>query len=401
MAKITYMTTKYVKGFKFRIYPKSEHLDLLARSFGHTRFVYNQLLAKSIEDYKQFKENNALPKPKVSGYDFVKQLPGLKVEYPWLNEVSSIALQQKALNLGEAFSNFFKNLKKGKLGYPRFKKKSSRQSFRLVKNSFQIKDNKLYIAKSKDPIKVKWSRDLPSIPSSCVISKDPDGKYYVSFICEYDPQLTNGSGQIGIDLGLTDFAVISDGERIENLKFLVNSLKRLKKLQQNLSRKIKGSSNRNKARIKVAKQHKKITNQRNDFLHKLSKRLVNENQVISVESLSVAGMLKNHHLARSISDVSWSRFLQFLIYKAKESHRCSILMMHPFYPSSKLCSKCSTKYTDLKLSERKWTCVNCNTVHDRDLNASINIKNKGLEMFKQLSPNGDWISEFVICNNEY
>jgi len=269
-----------------------------------------------------------------------------------------------------------------------------------MKTAFQIKDNRLYIAKSKDPIKVKWSRSLPSIPSSCVISRDPDGKYYVSFICECDPKLTNGTGRVGIDLGITDFAIISDGERVENLNFLKKNLKRLKLLQQNHSRKQKGSNNRNKSRVKVAKLHKRITNQRNDFLHKLSRRLVNENQVISVESLNVKGMVRNHHLARSISDVSWGRFIDYLSYKALESHHCSILMMSPFYPSSKLCSNCKTEYTGLKLSERQWTCDACHTTHDRDLNASVNILNKGLDSFKQFSPKGEWLSKLAICNNE-
>jgi len=392
--------TKITKGYKFRIYPNKEQCDLLVRSFGHTRFIYNQLLAKAINDYNTHKENNTLVKPDVSGYSFVKQLPALKAEYSWLYEVSAVALQQKALDLGRAFTNFFNNLKKNKISYPRFKKKSSRQSFTLMKTGFQIKDNALYIVRSNSPIKVNWSRDLPSDPSSCTISKDPDGSYYVSFICEVDPHLTYGTKQTGVDLGITDFAILSDGERIANNKFLINALKALKRAQQSLSRKTKGSKNRNKAILKVAKLHKKVVNQRNDFLHKLSRRLVNENQVLAIESLNVSGMIRNRHLARSISDVGWSRFVDYLSYKAIESHHCSILMMHKFYPSSKLCSVCHTKYEGLKLSERVWTCVACHTTHDRDLNASMNIRDKGLATFNRLSPNGVWINKLVLCDNE-
>lgn len=393
--------TKYVKGFKFRIYPKPEHVDLLARSFGHSRFVYNQLLGKAISDYEKYKEDNTSLKPKLGIYDLSNQLPQLKKEFPWLNEVSSVALQQKAIHLSKAFSSFFKNLKKGNITFPKFKKKSNRKSFTLMKKAFKIENDHLIIPKSNLPIKINWSRRLPSTPSSCTISQDPDGKYYVSFTCEYDPQLTNGSNQIGIDLGISTFVTLSNGEVTHNPNYLKKSLKRLKKVQQNLCRREKGSKNREKSRIIVAREHKQITNQRNDFLHKLSRKLVNENQVISIESLNVKGMVKNRTLARSISDVSWGRFVELLTYKARESHHCSITMMHPFYPSSKLCSTCGTKYKELKLHERKWTCKSCNTTHNRDHNASINILQKGLETLKTWAPNGEWVNAPIICDNEH
>ncbi|MCK9234871.1 MAG: transposase [Gammaproteobacteria bacterium] len=390
--------TTITKGYKFRLEPNQTQRDLLVRSFGHTRFVWNELLAQSKIQYELHKFNGLVDKPNLNEIELVNKITNLKLFHPWLSEVSNVALQQKVRDLASAYRHCFRNLKQGKIAFPKFKKRNNRNSFRLTKNGFRLKDGELYIAKCDQPLKVRWSRDLPSEPSSCTISQEPDGSYYVSFVCQVDPKLTNGVKQTGIDLGLTDFAILSDGGRIANNRFLVQALNQLKRAQKTLSRRKKGSKNRNKARIKVAKLYQKVTNQRNDFLHKLSRKLVNENQVLVVESLNVGGMIKNRHLARGISDVSWSRFIGYLTYKSKESHHCSLLMMDPFYPSSKLCGSCGVKYENLKLSERQWTCFNCHTTHDRDLNAARNILAKGLETFKNLSPDYSWLSIPVICN---
>ena len=301
----------------------------------------------------------------------------------WLSEVSYIALQQSLLNLGKAFGTFFKNRK----GYPKFKSKHGSQSFTMVGDSFRFKDKDIFIAKSKEALKVKWSRDLPSSPSSAVITRTPSGKYYIIFICEHTPSVTTGIKTIGIDLGLKDFLVSSDSTKVPNPKHLKYREKQLRRLQQSLSRKKKGSKNRNKARLKVATCHERITNNRNDFLHKLSRTLVNENQVIGVEKLKVKNMVKNHKLAKSISDASWSRFCTMLNYKTIESQHCTLVYMDCWYPSTHICSDCDTKLNfKLKLSQRQWTCPSCGSIHDRDVNAAKNILKKALSTLAALVP---------------
>jgi putative transposase len=284
------------------------------------------------------------------------------------------------LHLGSAFSTFFKNRK----GYPAFKSKHGKQSFSLMSFNLRFKEKELFIPKSKDPLRVKWSRELPNSPSSATINKTPSGKYFISFVCEYIPVKTNGTGQIGLDLGLKDFLVTSDGTKISNPKYLKNKERHLKRVQQALSRKKKGSKNRAKARIKVALVHEKIVNTRNDFLHKLSTNIINENQVIGVEKLKVSNMIKNHSLAKSISDVAWGRFCQMLNYKALASQNCSIVYMDTWYPSSHLCSVDGYLLEHkLKLSDRLWTCPQCGTVHDRDINAAKNILKVTLATVKE------------------
>lgn len=370
------------KGFRFRIYPNKIQRDLLARSFGCNRFVWNHCLGNSIEAYELWKDNPSLPKPRVGLKDFNSILNSLKANHEWLYEVSSVSLQQTTRDLTQAFTNFFRELKKGKVSYPKFKKKSNRNSFRLVGTAFSIRDNEFRIAKLKDPIKIKWSRALPSSPSSCTISQEPDGSYYVSFVCESYPVLTNGDGHVGIDLGLTDFITTDKGVKIKSPKPLGKSLKKLKRLQRQLSKKTKGSKNRNKARLRVAKQYRKVTNQRTDFLHKLSRSLVNDNQVIGVEGLKVSDMIKSKMISRAISDAGWGMFISMLRYKASESYRCTIVSMHPFYPSTQLCSVCGTQATEkIELSVRKWRCGTCSTEHDRDINAAKNILQKALHEY--------------------
>lgn len=376
-------TKPFVKGYKFEIYPSKEQIELLEKTFGCCRFVWNKALAEAKQEcefYLAHKDlNSIIPvlKPDVTGFGFVNKLTWYKTnpEHQWLNEVSSVSLQQTMLHLGAAYSEFFKKRK----GYPKFKKKSNRQSFTLMNKSFRFKEGKFYIAKSKEPIKVNFSRELPSIPSSCVISKTPSGKYYVSFTCQYFPNKTNGQGKIGIDLGLKDFLVDSDGNRVANPKYLEKKQIKLARYQRAFSRKQKGSNNRNKARLKVAKLHEDITNSRNDFLHKLSRKLINENQVIGVEKLKVKNMVKNRRLAKAISSASWSKFCEMLNYKSRESQNCSIVYMDTYFPSTHICNNTGLKLDyKLKLTDRTWKCPHCNETHDRDLNAARNIRNEAL-----------------------
>lgn len=370
------------KGFRFRIYPNKQQRDLLARTFGCTRFVWNQCLSRHKELYEAWEVDPSLPKPAANLNGFNQLLNELKGEYEWLYEVSSVPLQQTTRDLAQAFANFFRNLNQGKVTYPKFKKKSNRNSFRLVGDAFSIRNNEFRIAKIKEPIKVKWSRALPSPPSSCTISQDPSGHYYVSFVCKAFPHLTYGTETTGIDLGLTDFLVTDKGEKVSSPKYLRKSSDKLKHLHRSLSRKVKGSKNRNKARIRLAKQHRKVANQRTDFLHKLSRTLVNENQVIGIESLKVKGMIKKSRLAKSISDAGWSKFKDMLIHKASESGWCTLVHMNPLFPSTQLCSSCGTRSLEkIELQARTWTCGGCGTKHDRDVNAAKNIHLKAVEEY--------------------
>ena len=376
----------FVKGFKYPIYPTLEQEELLARTFGCCRYVYNRGIADAKRDYAFYQAHKAalpgLTPPTTSGYDFVNKLTPYKreLECVWLSDVSSVALQQTMMHLGDAFSRFYKARK----GFPVFKKKQAAQSFSLVGQAFTLRDGVFTIAKSKTPMAIIFSRPLPSAPTSCTISRTPSGKYYASFTCEYIPVKTHGQGKIGIDLGLKDFLVTSDGERVANPKPFVRAQRALKRAQQALARKRKGSCNRTKARVKVAQAHERTSNKRSDFLHKLSRRLVNENQVIGVEKLRVANMVRNRHLSKAIQDVGWRSFTTMLDYKAAESQNCSIVYMDSFFPSSHLCSTTKQRLDrKLSLSERTWTCPHCDETHDRDLNAAINIRDEALETLKR------------------
>ena len=380
----------FKKGYKFQFYPTEDQKVLLAKTFGSCRYVYNRALAEAKAKYEQYlllKGTDTIHPvlaPRNTGYDFVNKLPGYKSDpnSEWLSEVNAVALQQAMLHLGSAYSDFFKKRK----GYPKFKSKYDNQSFSLMAggNSFRFKENALFIAKSKEPIAIVYSRELPSIPKSAIISKSKTGKYYVSFICEYTPDKKTGTGQIGIDLGLKDFLVASDGSRVANPRHLKRYEKLLKRRQQLHSRSKKGSKkgskNREKARIKIALVHERISNIRKDFLHKLSTKLINENQVIGLETLKVKNMVKNHKLAKSISDASLSEFVTMLRYKAAASQNTTLVFMDQWYASTHLCSHCHTKLdTKLKLSQREWTCPACGSIHDRDLNAATNIKNEAVD----------------------
>jgi len=382
----------FVKGYKYRIYPTDEQKQFLAEVFGANRFLWNQLLKESQEAYKLYEfQKSQTPEvevnsPDTSGYGFVNKIPALKELHPWMKLYSNVAFQQTAITLGTAFANFFRGRKLHKrVGKPKFKKRSNDQGFHLTTSGFRLKGKELYIAKLDTPLKVIWSRELPSEPNSITITKNASGDYYVSFTCEYTPQKTAGETNVGIDLGIKTYATLSTGDKLENPRWLQNHLKSLKRHQKSLSRKIKGSKNRTKARIKVAKLHQKVTNARHDWQHKATRTLVNNSHVIGVEALAVANMIRNRKLSRAIQDAAWSSFFTKLQYKVVESQHATLIYMSRFFPSSHICSLTGKQLErKLSLDERTWDCPFCGNTHDRDLNAAANIENKAMELYATL-----------------
>ena len=363
------------KAYKFRLYPNEKQKEYFAKTFGCARFIYNRMLADKIKYYEETQK-------------ILHNTPAqYKKEFEWLKEVDSLALANAQLNLQNAYKNFF--VKQNK--FPKYKSKRNKQSYTTNNQNGNIhftEDNKYIILPKIKGVKIVKHRDIKGIIKSVTISKNCANQYFISILteCEEPQKLSNNKNIVGIDLGIKEFAVISNGEKIENPKFLKKSLDKLKKEQRKLSKCVNGSNNRSKQRIKVARIYNKITNQRNDFLHKLSTRLINENQVICLETLNIKNMIKNHCLAQSISDVSWSKFVDLLIYKSEWYGR-SIIQIPQNYASSQTCSVCGYVNKEIKdLSIREWSCPNCNTHHDRDINASINILHKGLEILGQELP---------------
>lgn len=362
------METK--RAYKFRFYPTSGQSEMLAQTFGCVRFAYNYMLRQRTDAWFQRQE-------KVGYHETSAMLTALKKqpEFVWLNEVSSVPVQQSLRHLQTAFGNFFARRAK----YPSLKKKGGAQSAEYTTSAFKWADGKLSIAKA-GVLNVRFSRTLPKAAkvTTVTVSKDAAGRYFVSMLCTDEVTAKREvANKVGIDLGLTHFAILSTGEKIAGPKAFATNEKKLAKAQRALAKKTKGSANRKKAKMKVARLYAKIADTRKDFLHKLSTRLVNENQVIAIETLAVSNMQKNHLLAKAISDASWSEFVRQLEYKSLWYGR-ELVGIDRWYPSSKRCSGCGHTVKAMPLSVREWTCPKCGSIHDRDINAARNVLAAGL-----------------------
>ena len=351
-----------LKAYKYRIYPDAEQMQFFAKCFGCVRFVYNRMLSDRIEHYN------------LTGKSLNNTPAQYKSEFTWLKEVDSLALANAQMNLNTAYRNFFRDKSNG---FPKFKsKKNNNFSYTTnnQKGTVYVENGYIKLPKLKSPVKIRQHRSFEGVIKSCTISKAPSGKYHISILVETEIQKLPASDmRVGIDVGIKDFAVLSNGEAYKNPKHLRKSEKRLAKLQRDLSRKQIGSSNRNKARIKVAKLHEKIANQRMDFLHKKSTEIIRKNQAIVIEDLKVKNLMKNHNLAKSIAEVSWSRFREMVDYKSRWYGR-ELIIAPPDYPSSQLCSDCGNRSSQTKdLACRIYVCPECGLEIDRDYNASLNL----------------------------
>lgn len=361
------------KTYKFRLYPNKTQQQQLAKNFGCVRFIYNQMLAERIEVYKNLKDSpEALKSYK---YKTEKQY---KEEYEFLKEVDAVSLVQTNRDLVQAYKNFFRRIKTNPAnpGFPKFKSRKSRNSYRTYGRSIRVDfDNKQIKLYKLGWIKYKDDRTFNTSIRNVTVSQNKAGHYYVSILVEEDIETKPINGNtIGIDMGLKDYITDSNGEKVEHPKYYHKIEKRIKKLNRELSRKKNGSNNRKKARIRLARKHEKLNNQKRDFLNKLTSKIIDENQIIILEDLNIAGMIQNKHLAKSIQQSNWFEFKIKLMYKANWYGR-EVKVVERFFPSSKTCSVCGEKNTELKLKDREWTCTNCNMNHDRDINAAINLKN--------------------------
>lgn len=354
------------KAFKYRLYPSETQKGLIAKHIGSSRFVYNLALETKITAYLG-------PKHSFSAFDLIKQLPELKKECEWLKEVNSQSLQQSIHNMDIAFKRFFKGS-----GFPKYKSKhKGKQSFSIPQNVI-VENNLLIIPKFKEGIEIVLHREIKGAIKSATISVTPTGKYFVSILVDTNTEIPikvpiKENTTIGIDLGIKDFAITSDGEIFKNPKNLRKAQSKLKYVQRKYS---KNKGKRTKQRLALL--HEKVTNKRKDFLHKVSTKLIRENQTIALETLSVSNMVKNHNLAQAINDASWSTFVTMLEYKAEWQGK-NILRIGRFAPSSKTCNCCGYINKELALKDREWTCPECNSVLDRDVNAAINIKSFALK----------------------
>ena len=365
------------KTYEFRIYPTDEQKVLLAKHFGHTRWVYNYALSKKIQHYKQTGKT-------LSRYDIQADLPKLKKDEAtaWLSEVNSQSLQAVLIHLDTAYNKFF--TKSG--GFPKFKTRKSKQSFEIPKNlTVNFDSGYIELPKFKEPIRTVFHRQFVGEIRTCHIKRSNAGSYYVTILVEdgvelpSKPEITKETA-IGIDVGIKSFAVTSEGEEISNPRYFVTCQRRLSSIQRSFSRKIKSkkkgdplSKNAEKQKLKLQLLHEHVANQRKDFLHKVTTRLIRENQTICIEDLNVKGMMKNRKLSKHIGDAGWGMFFQFLRYKS-EWYGSNIVTIGRFEPSSKTCSKCGYIKHDLTLKDRAWICPACGENHDRDVNAAINIR---------------------------
>ena len=373
-----------LKSYKFRIYPTEEQEIFFAKTFGCVRKVYNLMLNDRKKAYEEVKNDTSkkMTFPTPAKY---------KKEFPFLKEVDSLALANAQLHLDKAYKNFFRNKS---VGFPRFKsKKNPVQSYTTNNQNGTVAliDSKfIKVPKLKSLVRIKLHRQPKGMIKSATISRHSSGKYYISLLCKEEiNELPKTNSAIGIDLGITDFAILSDGQKIDNNRFTSKMEKKLKREQRKLSKrallaKNKGiplseAKNYQKQKRKVARLHEKVMNQRTDFLNKLSTEIIKNHDIICIEDLNVKGMLRNHKLARSISDVSWSSFVAKLQYKADWYGR-EIIKVDTWFPSSQICSECGHKDGKKSLDIREWTCPICHTHHDRDINASINILTEGLRI---------------------
>ena len=358
------------KAFKYRIYPNKSQEELLSKTFGCIRVVWNA----NVESFNSY-DKDSNPNPKI----ITKS--DLVIDKPWLNEVSAAAIQQKIRDFEETTRQFFSKTRKRKTNRPVFKKKSGNQSYRLPNQKFSLVNDKIRLEKI-GWIKISIDRSIPSDSKmlSCTISRNCCGKYFVSILVDTVIHHKGKTGKtVGIDLGLKHFATLSDGIVIDNIKFFREKQSEVSKIQKHLSRKSKGSNRYRKNKLRIARLHNEIANKRNNFLHCVTTSLVNNYDVICIEDLNVSGMLSNHKLAKAISDTSFHQFRSILEYKCKWYGK-EFVVIDRFYPSSKTCSKCGWKKDDLTLSDRVFKCENCGVEIDRDLNASINIERIGVDI---------------------
>ncbi len=363
------MSTQKQRAYRYRFYPTEEQAGQLARTFGCRRFVYNWGL--STRKHAYFQQGRSL-----SYNDLAAMLPALKQDYPFLSQVSSVPLQQALRHLERAFVNFFQ----GRADSPVFKKKRGDQSATYAANAFTWDGKSLTLAKQRAPLAIVWHRPLPegATPSSVTVTRDSAGRYFISILIRQTiAPLPITPKMVGLDLGLKSFVVTSDGEDIANPKYYARDEKKLARVQPTHARKKKGSQNRKRAQRKVARLHARIADRRRDYQQKLSTRITFENQVVCVESLAVKNMVKNHSLAKAISDVGWGGFVRQLEYKARWYGR-TLVKIDRWYPSSKTCHVCKHVLSDLDLSVREWVCPACGTRHHRDYNAAKNVLTEGL-----------------------
>lgn len=356
------------KTYKFRLYPNKEQEKMLANYFGSVRFVYNHFLAKRKEQYEKTRKSS-------NYYEQAKELAAMKKTeaYSWLKEINSQTLQHVLRHLETAYVNFFK----GRTRFPRFHSKKHGGSFAIPQH-FKVEGNRIFIPKFKGGIKFAKSQEVKGELRNMTVSVTPSGKYYVCIMAQVEAEdLEKTNQSVGIDLGLKDFVITSNGDRYSSNKFIQKCSKKLATMQKHLSRKKKGSASWNRQRIKVARLQEKIMSSRKDKLHKISIDLIRRYDVVCCENLNVKGLVRNHHLAKSISDASWSTFVTMLEYKAKWYGK-TLVKIGRFYPSSKTCHHCGHVNDDLSLADRYYTCPYCGELIDRDLNAAKNILDEGL-----------------------
>jgi len=369
-----------LKAYKYRIYPDQNQKIFFAKSFGCCRFIFNKALEYKKSSYESSKTNISL---NTLNSSWLKEQ---KSNFTWLSEINSQALQQSIKHLDSSYKNFFRI----HIGFPKFKNKYSKQSF-SIPQFVTVDFKKSYVKIPKlGNVLASIHRKFEGIIKTCTVSKTTTDKYFISILVEDNlpvPKKEKGTNYLGIDLGIKDFAIFSDGNKIENPKILKFYLNRISRFQQILSAKIKGSNNYNKIKRKIALLHEKLSNKRNDFLHKLSFNIINNNHVICIEDLDVKTLLEksNNVMSRNISDVSWSKFVTYLIYKA-EWYGKEVIKVGRFFASTKRCSECGEVNNSLTLKDRIWECSNCKTKHDRDINSAINIKNEGLKIFGKELP---------------